>query len=281
MVMFFFFMDAYAKSNTIYIGQPEPRYEIRRLFLKIAVSIQLEGNYPDYTILPAQFENLTQARLFKLLEFKRGIDVVFLAYTPERARKARMIPIPILQGTIGYRVFIIDKKYKQKFSRITLKELKALRAGAGAHWGDTSILEENGFNVVKPLEKSNLFNMLIRDRIDYFPRSFIEAPIEVEQLNQMVGEERFIVEETKAFFYEFPIYYYVHKENEQLAKRIEAGFKKAQRLGIIKTRFRKYYEKELREANFENKTVFRLPNTHFPPGFESSIDTSEWLPKRK
>ena len=45
MVMFFFFMDAYAKSNTIYIGQPEPRYEIRRLFLKIAVSIQL-GSSP-------------------------------------------------------------------------------------------------------------------------------------------------------------------------------------------------------------------------------------------
>lgn len=275
------FGEALANPNIVYIGQQEPRYELRRLFLKISLSIQLDEDLPDYQVLPAKYEKITQARLLQMLENEKGIDVVFLTYTQERAQRVRMVPIPILQGSIGYRVFIIDKNDKHKFSRITLEELKKLKAGSGLHWGDTSILEQNGFNVVKGTEKSNLLNMMIGGRFDYFPRGIGEALNEVRLLNQMVGEERFIIEETKAFFYEFPIYYYVHKDNEQLAKRIEAGFKKAQKLGIIESLFQKYHEKEFQKANFADRTVFELRNTNFPDGFKSNIDTSEWMPEKK
>lgn len=87
----------------------------------------------------------------------------------------KVIPIPLTRGLLGYRIFFIRNSDKVMFSSIkTLEELKKIKAGQGANWGDIKILKYNNIKVVEGVNYSSLFPMLENNRFDYFPRGVNE-----------------------------------------------------------------------------------------------------------
>ena len=253
--------------------QTQDRYEYRVQLLKLALG-KASGSGDTYQ-LEAYGKPVTQARGMALLAADE-IDVVFLATNKEREKKYLPIRIAILRGILGYRVFLIHRDSKEHFARIkNFEQLRdRYRAGFGSHWADYKILEANGIQLVGAAAYENLFKMLSKKRFDYFPRGINEAWNEVKSK----GEEypALMVEEKLAFYYPFPIYFFVNKANHKLADSIKHGLELALRDGSLKALFLKHHKAVLERVKFEERRLFTLKNPTLPDNF-TEIDTSWWL----
>ena len=176
-------------------------------------------------------------------------------------RENKMLPvrIPLLKGLMGCRIFIINKKDKNKFENIkTVEELKKMKALQGHDWPDTDILIANGFNVEKATNYDGMFKMMDYGRADYFPRGINEPFDEIKkrpELNIMVDNHIML-------YYFAPFYFFVNTKKVELRNRIEEGLKIAIDDGSFdKVFYRDSSNKEMLEkVNFKNMRIFRLEN---------------------
>jgi hypothetical protein len=83
------------------------------------------------------------------------------------------------------------------------------------------------------------------------------------------------VEQTKALFFPFPIYFWVNKDNQALAQRIEHGLTLALADGSFRKLFETYHAKEIAALAEEKRQVIRLNNPILPPG-SPEPDTHWW-----
>lgn len=171
----------------------------------------------------ARYE-LSQARWIYLLQHDTSDTVIWTMTSREREAVLRPIRIPLAKGLFGKRVFIIRREDQARFDRITTRdELTGMLAGQGIHWPDTRILEVNDLPVTTAATTESLFKMLKAKRFDYFPRGVSEAWFELAQRG---GEKDLVVEQNLMIVYPTAIYYFVHKDNVALARRIEQGLEK-------------------------------------------------------
>ncbi|MCW8107382.1 transporter substrate-binding domain-containing protein [Alteromonas ponticola] len=179
-----------------------------------------EGSVPKLI----QTVHMNQART--AIELKKGaLDLMWTGASAELESEFRVIKIPLDMGLMGFRRFIILEKDKKRFDEIeSLDQLKTLVACQGTHWPDTQILRKAGLDVLDTPVHENLFELLAIGRCDYFPRGLQEGPAEVERWKHTFPD--FTVSEKMILHYPFTIYFYTSKDNEALAKRIEAGLEK-------------------------------------------------------
>ena len=216
-------------------------------------------------------ENFTQARTNE--EVANGtLDMFWTSSSAEAESQFLPIRIPLFKGLLGCRIFIINKDNQTKFDQInTLDDLKKLTFGQGKTWGDTKILESNGFNIVKVYKYENLFHMTDGERFDAFPRGVHEPFAEVAQHPKL----NLAVEKNILLIYKMPFYLFVNKNNQKLAKDLEEGFNKAIADGSFDKLF--YNSPQVKDiiekANMKNRKVFYLDN----PGLtkETPLDRKE------
>lgn len=185
----------------------------------------LNASKADNEIIDIVFSarDYSQARWIYLLQNHKGNFVIWNMTDKEREQELRPIRIPLCKGLFGYRVLLIRKEDQLRFDGIkNLKDLSTLSAGQGTHWPDTAIMQQNGLRVVTAETTESLFRMLKARRFDYFPRGISEAWFELDQRN----ESQLVVEENILLYYPAAIYFFVNKQNEALAKRIETGLEK-------------------------------------------------------
>lgn len=162
----------------------------------------------------------SQARWINQLESDRGNMVIWTM--TNRQREASLLPvrIPLFKGLFGHRVFIIRKKDQPLFNQVrTREDLQKFVAGQGIHWPDVDILQANQLPVTTGANVESLFKMLKARRFDYFPRGVAEAWYEMSSLR----DPELAVEESLMLVYPTAVYYFVNKNNTQLARRIETG----------------------------------------------------------
>lgn len=165
-----------------------------------------------------------QVRRYLDLERKAGTDIIDATATPERSERFREVPVPLLKGLMGYRIFFIRKTDKEAFAQIkTLDDLREFKAGQGESWFDVKLLRANDISVITAEKYESLFRMLQADRFDFFPRGAQE--ILDEQAN--FGTEELVIEPTLLLAYPAPVFFYVHKDNVALANRVETGLRRA------------------------------------------------------
>jgi hypothetical protein len=246
-------------------------YQVALLNLAMQLTQATDG---PYSVQPVE-KKLTMGRGLHYLEKGEKANVAFLAVNQEREDKYRSIKIPIMQGLFGYRLFIIRKDSQKTFAKIkTLEELKtAHKAGFGQSWADMKILKLNEIPVVGSAKTDRIFNMLSGKRFDYFPRGISEPWVELKK--RATSHPNLTVEQTKAFYYPYPVYFYVSKSHAALADRIEHGLKLALQDGSFKALFLKHLTKSIEKAQIKNRTFFRLENA-LPKGV-TEPDTSWWL----
>lgn len=238
------------------------------------LKLALSKDSKDYTYQQEADPNANIFRNILKIENK-DIDVVWAGTSISLEDKLLPIRIPVLKGMLGYRVFIIRPEDQEKYSQIeSLEQLKRLTAGQGTFWEDTRILKENGITTVTTNKFNNLFPMLVGKRYDFFPRGLHEPWVELERFSRY----KLAVEKEIILVYPYAMYFFVAKDNQQLADKIESGMIKAIQDGSYDKLFFNslLIKRTLAEANLANRRIFRLENKALP--MNTPLDNkSLWL----
>jgi hypothetical protein len=248
-----------------------PIYEYRWKLLELALAHTQDG--PATTQLTPYAEEVTQNRGVQLLQ-TGAIDVIALGTNAERESQMAPIKIDILRGIVGFRVFVIRASDQQRFASLDEKALRQqLSFGLNSQWADVPVMRANGFTVETSTSYENLFSMLVAKRFDAFPRGLNEAARELDE--RKASYPQLAMEQTKALYFPFPIYFWVRKDNQTLAKRIEQGLTLALADGSFRKLFETYHAKEIAALAKEKRLVIRLNNPILPPG-NPEPDTHWW-----
>lgn len=206
---------------------------------------------------------LTKARFEAELKRQgRGIIDVLWASTSSDLESALLpIRISLLKDLSSYRLFLIRKEDQEKFNAVkSLNDLRRFRAGQGVRWTDTGILMANDLPVVTSALFEPLFNMLLGKRFDYFPRGLDEIWNE-EQLFRAKG---LAIEQHLMLNYVTIKYFFVNKNNPELADRIERGLKIAIADGSFDQLFYSIpgYRRGYQEITNKNRLILKLEAPH-------------------
>lgn len=231
--------------------------------LKLALDKTLD-DYGPYELLPRE-EPINQERSFMMVS-QNKLDVTWGMTSTMREIRTLPIRIPLMKGLLGYRIMLINRKRAEAFSNVdTQEELSQYVMIQGNGWPDVAILKDNGFLVRTHTQYAGLFQMLSKNRVDFFPRSIAEVWLELERdiTNDLILKEDLVLQ------YISPIYFFVPLERKQLAQRIETGLERAIADGSFDHYFRTRPElkKALNLLNNTDYTLIRLqgPSLHPTP----------------
>lgn len=198
-------------------------------------------------------------------ELKRNGVVNLIWSVTDQSLEEELLPVrvPILKDINSYRVFLIRTEDQAKFAKInSIKDLRLYKAGSGSHWPDTDVLLYNELPVVTSPQFEPLFGMLAAGRFDYFPRGLDEIWNE----QKMQAARKFTIERTLLLHYPAPKYFFVNKQNTQLANRLERGLKISMQDGSFDELFNSIpdYKQGLAEVQNKNRMKIELKNPSFP-----------------
>lgn len=192
------------------------------------------GTDGAFSIVPI-YQSVTSNRLiYQLAGPARPVDVIWTSNSKERDKLVLPIKISVLRGLNSFRIFLVRKGEQRRFDGVkNVQDLKLLKAGQGAHWPDTAVLQANGLPVVGAARSEMLFDMLKQQRFDYFPRGVHEIWDEQKRHE----DSNIVIEDTLMLHYPAPIYFFVNRNDAALANRIERGLRIAQQDGSFETLF--------------------------------------------
>lgn len=187
-----------------------------------------------------------------------------------------MIPVavPADRGVHGYRVLLIRKDRQRDFDGVrTLSDLRHLVVGQGENWGDIKIFKANGLRVRTAPKYDLLFSMLDARRFDYFSRSVLEAPVEIDTFGR--DHPELAIERGLLLHYRFPVVYYVSKRCPELARRLQAGLEKMVANGSLQALFDRHFGATLARLDLPPRRIIELTNP-FLPGFVPLARPEYW-----
>jgi len=218
-------------SSYSYAGQSAPKHYvvegwIDNSYVPTLLSLILEASKAPDEVIELKYNKLYDLQLSpsrRIAEFAKlkGNMVMWTVTTKDYEAFLQPIRVPIFKGLFGYRGLIIRKEDQVKFAGIkSQKKLASLVAGQGEQWPDTDVLRANNFSVVTGLQTDNLYKMLAAKRFDYFPRALVE----IEEEQAMIDKYDLMIAPNLLLEYPNPMYFFVQKNNTELAKRLVRGW---------------------------------------------------------
>ncbi|MGJ8682780.1 hypothetical protein [Paraglaciecola sp.] len=252
---------AWAKADTVTflgLGITQDVYHSELL-------VEVFNHAPNKDFVVKQYKNeLPHHRGFMFLAENRDIDIMIGYATEERDKHFRAIPIPISKGLNGWRLSAVHKDNVDVFKNInTLQEFKKFSPGQFHSWTDLKILLANDITPTPGSDFLGLYVMLHKKRFDYLPRSIAE-------LNREIGPIRkdhnlnIVVEPHILIVYPTAFYFYVNKENTELAESIRLGLENIIANGVFDRVFYKHHSEALKQIERESRRIFRLDNPLLP-----------------
>jgi len=212
--------------------------------------------------LQSSAEPMSKSRALHLLSSGGGIDVVWTMTSTERELQYLPIRIPIYRGLGSYRVLLIKAADQQRFSELkTIKAMQQLRFAQVHDWVDTEILRAGRFSILAVSQYHNLFQMLIKNRVDAIPRGVLEIEAEV----QTWRPKGLAIERDWLIHYPGAVYFFVKQDNLALAATIEQGLLQALEDGSFLSLFKQFFQQHLAQMDLGRRTVIELPNPFLPP----------------
>ena len=176
------------------------------------------------TIMPAIY--MPQARALRQVEMGKRIDIYWAGTSIDREQSLLPIKIPLLKGLLGFRVGIMHKDVEEGFRNIgSVKNFLKYRPCQGEGWPDTDILTAGGFDVVKNPSFEAMFKQVNIKRCHFFPRGIHEAGPEYMASREEFPDLR--LNQELIIHYPFPMYFFVNKNNIELANLVTKGLEKA------------------------------------------------------
>ncbi|MDN3377034.1 MULTISPECIES: transporter substrate-binding domain-containing protein [unclassified Pseudoalteromonas] len=212
----------------------------------------------DYSHPYESDKDISNARI--LNDVKIGqLDVMWSMTSQSLEHDYQAIYIPLFRGLLGMRLAIVTQQNVEMFMHVSnIADLKKFRAGQGKTWPDTTILKENGLNVVTTLKYPNLFPMLEGGRFDYFPRGVNEPWDEIVNYRDL----NLTVDPYVLLKYTAPLYFFVAKENTQLAQKLTQSLNDMIKDGSFNSMFfsDSQVQMVLQKANLKQRIIIPLSN---------------------
>lgn len=213
-----------------------------------------QQQYGDFK-LQAVAIDMPQRRTIKFVQ-ESELDIVWTMTSIEREQQLKPIYFPLLKGLLGYRIAVIRSEDIEKFKNIkSLEELQRTPVGQGLDWPDSDILQQQGFTLVRGAEH-HLLTMLHKKRFDYYLRGIHEP------WSELVDEPNLSVDSSFVVIYPAPIYFFVRRDNDLLAERIEYGLRAALADGSLDNLFYSHAITHgvLERVNLPTRQEFRIDN---------------------
>ncbi|WP_062062407.1 transporter substrate-binding domain-containing protein [Cellvibrio sp. OA-2007] len=218
----------------------------------------------------------TERRIHEL-RLNRTIDIFWLGGSKARARDLLVVPIPLERGLVGYRQFIIRKNSLADFDSVkTLADLSRLAACQDAHWVDAGVFRDAKLPLVTSVNYESLFKQVAAGRCDYFPRGYHEAQVEIAK--RTASYPTLMVYKPLILHYPFAAYFFVHKDNKELAQWLRDGLEKMIDEGELLA-YMKLHEHTRGAFPLGGTTPKRLlviPNNYLPD-FSNESDLRYWF----
>lgn len=246
-----FFCCISSAQQVVYGGKESDPYHLN--LLKHALSYHKEKNYQvnQYEYL------LPKQRAFVFLRENDGVHVLSGSATQSRLTDYRAIYFPLYKGLKGWRLAIINQNTPELLKPVTNKQmLQALHPVQFHSWISAEIFEHNDITVVKGSSFKGLFEMLEKNRADYLPRSILE----VEQDLSRYPELTLMVDPYLLIKYPSVVYFYVNKNNTELAKHISDGLEKSLKDGSFDRIFNESFGAVIEKYNLKKRQVISLDN---------------------
>lgn len=248
-----------SQQNVLLIKHARTKYESfkeRENYLIELLTLAMNKSGASYTMEGVNLTPLTQNRSIHYV--KSGTYTVHWLNTNAELEEILLpVRIPLFKGLIGWRLFIIRQADTALFSNLnSFEELKRFRILQGTDWPDTSILEQNGFDLVTSADFETLSKMLARGRGDVFPRSVTEIWEEMKFYSHL----DVVIEDHLALEYPAAFYYFVERKNIPLKDAIEKGLNIAVKDGSFDELFFRYFGEGLKRAKLNKRLILRLPN---------------------
>jgi hypothetical protein len=191
-----------------------------------------------------------------IIAANEGMDIMWSSFNQSRAEQLLAIEFDLLRELSNKKILLIRKEDREKFAAVkNLNDLRKFKAGTGSHWHDTNVLQKNDMPLVTSWDYSPMFRMLAARRFDYIIRGAQEIWEEIEEYEDLP----LAAEETLLISYELPVYYFVNKNNFQLAKRIKEGLLSAEKDGSLAELFGSLdgFKRGREEIN-NNRTLLKM-----------------------
>ena len=231
-------------------------------YFRSLLEISLSKTDPTKYKLQFKESTISQGRIIKELQRKNGIaDLIYTGTSIEREKDLIAIRIPLLKGTLGYRVPVIHKDNKEKFEKVkNLKDLQQFTACQGEHWPDSDILEASNLKVLRNDKFKSMFEQTRRKYCDYFPRAITEAYSELITFG--LEDSGLIVFDDLLITYPFAMYFFVPPNQQELANDIKRGLEIAIEDGSFDNYFKNHQTtRELFPlSKWKNTVIIKIPN---------------------
>lgn len=156
------------------------------------------------------------------------VDVLWSPTSAEFEQQMLAVRVSLLKELNNYRLLLIRKNDQSVFSAVrSLEDLRQLKGGMSSQWTDAAIMEYNRLPMAQAVGYGKLFKMLAAKRFDYFSRGLYQIQSEVN----LYPELGLKIEQELMLTYPNEVYFFVNKNNSNLAERLEAGLAIAQRDG--------------------------------------------------
>jgi ABC-type amino acid transport substrate-binding protein len=221
-------------------------------------------DYGDYEMQPFTDEKISLARAIQLAIEGRLVNLLSAGIgQADPEREMIPVPFPLDKGLLGYRIALINRHKQDRLSDVhSIGDLRQLRVGQGAGWGDVRIYERNGIQVETTTDYALLTTMLLHGRFDLYPRGLYEIAPEMAARSQRYPD--LAVEQHLLLHYPFCEAFYVSRSAPRLAARLAAGLMRMAADGSFDALFAKHFGKMLTELNLRQRTVIELDNPFLP-----------------
>jgi len=226
---------------------------------------QSRDKYGPYRVVQQREETVIRRQLLELQD-GHSLSVAVAMPTQEWLDGALPVRVPIMRGLPSFRFFLgrqSDVPLHESVS--TVNDLRRLSIGQGPGWSTARLLEDNGFTVVYGGAHPTLIPMLHSGRFQLLMRGIYEVEPEL-QAQQHVHPGLLVVKQFAIYTY-MPMYFFVARNQPQLAERLEYGLKKAYANGQADRLFKRSFGDSLKLLRNRRLKIFHLPNTNIDKSF--------------
>ena len=213
--------------------------------------------YGSFQLISSQ--EMEQGRVIKQMNKHGNVQIAVFAPNTEREKVTIPIRIPVTGSLLSYRICLIRKGQQNRFKSVTNLEnliTSQLKIGSHQDWPDTEILESNGLTLWKGHKYELLFAQLVAGRFDCFSR----GANEIVQEYYSHRDKGLDIEQSFIIYYPLPFYYFVNKNNPELAERLTKGLTILHTSGEYDAMFKEKFAQTLKILHIQDREIIELSN---------------------
>ncbi|MFT7559356.1 MAG: hypothetical protein ACI93R_001266 [Flavobacteriales bacterium] len=238
--------------------------DYRSQYEKSLITLALEktrAKYGGYIIKEGTINNTHLRSLATMQQNRLPNYIRTFEYSPEHVndKQLRYIDFPAYRGIMGYRICFVPENRKAEIAKnSTLEGLQKFEFGQGIGWLDSTILREHNYTVREVGSYTSLFKMTAFDRIQLFCRGVNEILPEHHTYKDL---HNLSIDESFAFYYPFPLYFFSNIQNKAALDRIKEGLDIANNDGSFEELWLTFYATSIEFSNLKSRNIIRLENS--------------------